>query len=119
MPRPRKCRRVCAMPENQGFEPLGKQEKNCGNRIVKMSIDEYETIRLIDWEKLTQVQCSEQMGIARTTVTGIYDSARTKLADALIHGKMLKIQGGDYTLCSGDKEKCSGHCCKIEKEKER
>ena len=56
MPRPRKCRRVCAMPENQGFEPLGKQGKCCGNKIVKMSIDEYETIRLIDWEKLTQVQ---------------------------------------------------------------
>ena len=91
MPRPRKCRRVCAMPENQGFEPLGKQGECCGNKIVKMSIDEYETIRLIDWEKLTQVQCAEQMGIARTTVTGIYDSARTKLADALIHGKMLKI----------------------------
>ena len=72
MPRPRKCRRVCAMPENQGFEPLGKQGKCCGNKIVKMSIDEYETIRLIDWEKLTQVQCAEQMGIARTTVTGIY-----------------------------------------------
>ena len=75
--------------------------------------------RLIDWEKLTQVQCAEQMGIARTTVTGIYDSARTKLADALIHGKMLMIQGGDYTLCSGDKENCSRRCCKKEKEKER
>ena len=67
------------------------------------------------------LRCSaqKQTGIARTTVTGIYDSARTKLADALIHGKMLMIQGGDYTLCSGDKENCSRRCCKKEKEKER
>lgn len=116
MPRPRKCRRVCAMPENKGFEPLGGGKDCCRNRIV-MSIDEYEAVRLIDWEKLTQVQCAEQMGIARSTVTGIYDSARTKLADALIHGKSLKIQGGDYTICSGEREKCSRHCCKKEKEK--
>lgn len=116
MPRPRKCRRVCAMPENQGLEPLGGRENCCGSRIV-MSIDEYEAIRLIDWEKLTQEQCAVQMGIARTTVTGIYECARTKLADVLVHGKVLKIQGGDYTLCSENRKECSRHCCKKEKEK--
>ena len=114
---------VSNLPKEKTDAETQKMQKSlchaCGNKIVKMSIDEYETIRLIDWEKLTQVQCAEQMGIARTTVTGIYDSARTKLADALIHGKMLMIQGGDYTLCSGDKENCSRRCCKKEKEKER
>jgi len=64
-----------------------------------MSIDEYETIRLIDLEELTQEECASQMNIARTTVQGIYNSARKKIASSLVNGQFLKIEGGDYKLC--------------------
>lgn len=63
-----------------------------------MSLDEFETIRLLDREGLTQEQCAERMGIARTTVTAIYESARQKVADALVEGKRLLIRGGNYRL---------------------
>ena len=57
-------------------------------------MDEYETIRLLDDEGLTQEICAARMNIARTTVTAIYDSARKKVADALVRGKRLLITGG-------------------------
>lgn len=58
----------------------------CEERII-MAVDEYETIRLIDLAGYTQEECAAQMGIARTTVQGIYNDARRKLADALVNGK--------------------------------
>ena len=63
-----------------------------------MSLDEFETIRLLDREGLTQEQSAERMGIARTTVTAIYESARRKVAEALVDGKRLLIRGGNYRL---------------------
>lgn len=105
MPRPRKCRWVCRMPENRGFVPVG----GAGDLTVVMTVDEYETIRLIDREGFSQEQCGEQMKIARTTVQQIYTSARKKLADALVEGAALKIEGGDYRICESDSG--CGHCC--------
>jgi predicted DNA-binding protein (UPF0251 family) len=66
-----------------------------------MTVDEYEAIRLIDLMGFTQEECAEQMNIARTTVQGIYNGARRKLADVLVDGKVLRISGGDYQLCDG------------------
>jgi len=71
-------------------------------------VDEYETIRLIDLEELTQEQCAGQMNVARTTVQGIYNQARKKLAEALINGRRLKIEGGDYKICDGLQKHCGG-----------
>ena len=63
MPRPRKCRRICALPRYSGFAPLeGAQGQ------VEMTVEEYETIRLIDLLGCTQAQCAAQMGVARSTV---------------------------------------------------
>ena len=74
---------------------------------INMTVEEYETIRLIDLEGKTQQECSERMEVARTTVQGIYDVARKKLADALVNGKRLNIGGGDYELCtSGGPGRC-------------
>ena len=73
---------------------------------IVLSIDEYETIRLIDLEKMTQEQYTNLMGVSRTTVTAIYDSARRKLAQMIIEGKALHIAGGSYELNSDEgKEK--------------
>ena len=63
-----------------------------------MSLDEFETIRLIDYQEKTQEQCAAEMNVARTTVTAIYESARKKLAAALVEGKRIVISGGNYTL---------------------
>ncbi|MDD6681912.1 MAG: DUF134 domain-containing protein [Clostridiales bacterium] len=108
MSRPRKCRLVCALPSTREFIP------NCDQAFadsVTLSIDEYETIRLIDFEDCSQEQCSRQMGVARTTVQQIYASARKKLAEALVEGCGITIEGGDYQLCDGSPShgKCS-HC---------
>ncbi|KMO87532.1 DNA-binding protein [Megasphaera cerevisiae DSM 20462] len=102
MPRPQRCRRVCSLPKTGEFAPSGCTD----NTAIIMGIDEYEVIRLIDWIGLTQEQCAAQINVSRTTVTGIYDSARRKLADALVHGKRLLIEGGHIELC-----KHAGSCC--------
>lgn len=107
MARPRKWRQVCCLPESTQFGPLNKI---LNDELIIMSVDEYETIRLIDHENLNQEECSERMNIARTTVQGIYFNARKKLADSLVSGKRLLIKGGDYTLCEGGLQICGGNC---------
>ena len=106
--RPPKCRRVCGPPRCTGFVPEGT---GAGEPVV-MGVDEYEVIRLIDLLGLTQEACGAQMEIARTTVTGIYDSARRKLAQALVEGRRLVIAGGHYQLCQGPDRPCTG-CCPL------
>lgn len=110
MPRPRKWRRVCCMPESDRFGPLNAAIDQ--DHFVAMSIDEYETIRLIDLEGFTQEECSKQMNIARTTVQGIYNDARRKIAESLVNGKVLRIEGGDYQLCDGSEKSCSCGGCR-------
>lgn len=108
MPRPRKCRRVCRLPENEGFQPLGP---GAAAAPVILNVDEYEAIRLIDLEGLSQEECGEYMGIARTTVQQIYGSARRKLAQALVEGLPLRIAGGDFSLCDGTEQRCCHRNC--------
>ena len=103
MARPRKSRMVYSMPSCEGFVPVGYQPDGTAETVV-MTIDEYETIRLIDLGKLTQEDCAERMGISRPTVTNIYESARSKLADALINEKILLIGGGDYDVYHENKK---------------
>ena len=103
MARPRKSRLVYSMPSCEGFVPVGYEPDGVFDTVV-MTIDEYETIRLIDLEKLTQEACAERMGISRPTVTNIYESARNKMADALINEKILLIGGGDYDVYHENKK---------------
>ncbi len=97
MPRPQKWRKVCCLPDSNLFGSLNAL--NDIAEIVLMKVDEYETIRLIDLEEMTQEECAEKMNVARTTVQRIYNEARKKLAESLVNGKILKIEGGDYKLC--------------------
>jgi predicted DNA-binding protein (UPF0251 family) len=108
MPRPMKWRKVCCMPESNKFGPLDlpADVKN----YVNMTVDEYETIRLIDLEGFTQEECARQMNVARTTVQGIYIEARKKLAESLVNGKVLFIEGGEYRLCDGIGDGCGRGC---------
>ena len=108
MPRPRKWRRVCAAPRCTRFSPAHGQNKS---GVVEMTVDEYETIRLIDWEGFTQEQCADQMEVARTTVQAIYQSARKRLADCIVNSRTLVINGGEYRICEHWNGCCGNGCC--------
>ena len=109
MARPRKCRRVCGLPENRRFVP----EVPGGEATVELNVDEYETLRLIDKEGLSQEECGVYMDIARATVQQIYQNARKKVAQALVEGLALQIDGGDYRLCDGvEMSQCQRQCCR-------
>ena len=108
MPRPCKRRRVCGHPSCGRFGPA---EQAHGQPEVLMGLDEFETIRLIDLEGLTQEQCAAQMHVSRTTVQAIYGSARLKLATCLVQADDLVIEGGEYILCDRETEGCGRRCC--------
>jgi len=90
MPRPTRCRRIERLPVYRSFSPDDAEAAES----VRMTVDEFEALRLLDDEGLTQEACAARMNVARTTVTAIYDSARRKVADALVRGKRLLITGG-------------------------
>lgn len=114
MPRPKKWRKVCCLPENRSFGPLpgfGQPVPQVQQEVI-MAVDEYEAVRLIDLEGMNQEACAEKMRIARTTVQSIYAEARKKLADSLVNGKRLRIEGGDYELCDGHSARCGVGGCR-------
>ncbi len=90
MPRPVRCRKIEQMPVYRSFSP----DDIAAVESVRMTVDEYEALRLLDDEGLTQEACADRMNVSRTTVTAIYDNARKKIADTLVHGKRLLITGG-------------------------
>lgn len=96
------------MPESNRFGPL--DFKGGKDEYISMTVDEYEAIRLIDMEGFTQEECAVQMNVARTTVQGIYVEARKKLAQSLVEGKALLIEGGEYRLCDGTGRNCGRGC---------
>lgn len=108
MARPMKWRKVCCLPQSNRFGPLDSPS-DASNRVT-MTVDEYEAIRLIDLEGFTQEECAAQMNVARSTVQGIYLEARKKLAQSLVNGKVLLIQGGEYRLCDGQGNGCGRGC---------
>lgn len=109
MSRPRKWRKVCCLPETKLFGPINASINQ--ESFIKMTVDEYETIRLIDLEGFIQEECADQMNIARTTVQRMYNDARKKLAESLVNGKVLTIEGGDYKLCDGLEKSCGCGGC--------
>ena len=109
MPRPRKWRKVCCLPDSNLFGPLNVT--NVNGEIIIMNVEEYEAIRLIDLEGFTQEESAEQMKIARTTVQRIYNDARKKLAKSIVNGKIIRIEGGDYELCDGLEKSCGCGGC--------
>lgn len=92
--RPVRCRQINSLPEFWSFIP----EEGCTGECINMTLDELETIRLLDCASLTQEECAAKMNVARTTVTALYESARKKVADCLLNGKRLVISGGTWQL---------------------
>lgn len=109
MARPQKYRCICSIPKALTFSP----EDHKPNGFVTIGFDEYEVIRLLDYEKKSQEICAKRMNISRSTVARIYESAREKIADAFISGKQIQIGGGDVIVCTEMKPECVNepHCC--------
>ena len=111
MPRPPRCRQICGVPQVDTFCPNG-----CENtEPILLTLDEYEVIRLVDLEQQTHEQCAAQMDISRSTVQEIYESARSKIAACLVHGKPLHITGGNYRICGGQEAAHCGRCCRMQR----
>ena len=98
MPRPTKWRRVASMPQVTYFKPAGIRASTLES--VAVSVEELEAIRLKDLEGLQQEECAERMRISRPTFHRVLESARQKVADALINGKAVRIEGGNFALAS-------------------
>jgi len=96
MPRPKCCRRVCRQPDANYFKPRGIPAVELEE--VVLNLDEFEAIRLADYEQLYQEEAATRMNISRQTFGRIIESAHRKIADVLISGKALKIEGGEVNV---------------------
>jgi predicted DNA-binding protein (UPF0251 family) len=105
MARPRQCRRVSSMPESNYFKPRGIPLSML--ETVILTVDEFEAVRLADLEGLYQEQAAERMKVSRQTFGRIIESAHKKVAEALVKGKALKIEGGEFEMASMRKFRCS------------
>jgi len=92
VPRPRQCRRVAQLPAATYYKPRGVPLRALEQ--VGLTVDELEAIRLADLEGLYQEAAAEKMNVSRQTFGRILEAAHGKVADALVHGKALSIEGG-------------------------
>jgi predicted DNA-binding protein (UPF0251 family) len=107
MSRPKKCRRVGFFPEVTYFKPRGIPLVDMEE--VRLSIEEAEAVRLKDLEGLEQEQGAEKMNVSRPTFQRILASARQKIADALLNGKALRIEGGNFEFAPRRFKCVGGH----------
>jgi uncharacterized protein len=119
MPRPHCCRLVAGEPAAALFRPAGR--RGCEIETIDMTLDEFEALRLADLEGLYQEGAATRMGVSRSTFGRIVESAHRKVAEALVHGKALRIQGGPVrceSLATGPCcKRSAGRCMCSEKEK--
>ena len=97
MARPNKARRVCRLPQRTRFVP----SEVAAPQSVRLTVEEYEAVRLMDYLGLTQQQAAQQMQVSRSALQATYAEARKKLAMFLVEGRQLDIGGGEYALCGG------------------
>jgi uncharacterized protein len=96
MPRPFCPRNIAGRPAASVFKPCGVPLRELEE--IVMTLDEFEAIRLADLDDHYQEQAADQMAVSRATFSRIMDSAHKKVADALVHGKALRIEGGPVHL---------------------
>ncbi len=100
-------RKVSFIPSVTYFKPAGIPLAALSE--VNLLVEEAEAIRLKDIESLEQEDCAEKMNISRTTFSRILDSARQKVADALLNGKAIRIEGGNFEMAMRRFKCISGH----------
>lgn len=96
MARPLKSRKICNPPKMKGFRPFGIPP--CKSGSIKLKFEEYESIRLVNYESLDQDQAAKQMNVSRPTFTRIYNKALKQIAKSFVEGKAIEIEGGNYQL---------------------
>jgi len=94
--RPRLCRRIDGMPKVAYFKPRAIPMRDLSEACL--SVEGYEAIRLADLEELTMEDAASRMGVSRHTFGRILAEGRRAVADALVHGRALRIAGGDYEV---------------------
>ena len=99
MPRPRICRIVRCCPNITYFKPAGIGMADLEE--IVLTVDEFEAVRLKDLLGLEQEEAAKQMDISQPTFHRLISSARRKIADAIVNGKAIKIEGGDYSMPAG------------------
>jgi predicted DNA-binding protein (UPF0251 family) len=99
MSRPPKCRRVAFLPEATYFKPAGVPLRVLDE--VLLSVEEAEAVRLKDLEGLAQAVGADKMNISRPTFQRVLASARRKIADALLNGRAVRIEGGNFEMAVG------------------
>ena len=104
MARPRNCRRVGFMPSSNYFKPRGIPLSMLEE--VVLTVDEFEAVRLADLDGLYQEQAAEKMKISRQTFGRIIEAAHKKVAEALVRGKALKIEGGEFEMAAMRNFRC-------------
>ena len=100
MPRPKKIRRMTSIPTVSGFKPYGINNAKSKENAVFLLCEEYEALRLNDYEKCNQCEAAVIMQVSRPTFTRIYMSARQKIASAFIEGRQIIIEGGFFLWLS-------------------
>lgn len=101
--KPRKKRNVMYPPGTFYFKPQGVPASYLS--IINLTIDEYEAVRLGDFENLKHEQAALRMNISRPTFTRLIESAHAKISDAIVNGKAISIEGGDYRFI-GNRLRC-------------
>jgi len=96
MARPQKCRKVCFPPKMKGFRPYGIPL--CKAEPVILKFEEYESIRLVNYDNFSQDQAAEKMNVSRPTFTRIYNKALKQIAKSFVEGKAIEFEGGNYQL---------------------
>lgn len=96
MARPKKHRRVAFNPAISYFKPRGIPMRNLSE--VRLTVDEREAIRLADFLGMSHEEAGRHMNVSRATFGRIVQQARKVVADALIHGKAINVEGGNYKM---------------------
>jgi predicted DNA-binding protein (UPF0251 family) len=102
-----KWRCVNSIPEVTYFKPAGIPYRLLEE--VRLSVEEAEAIRLKDLEGLEQEECARRMNISRPTFHRVLGAARNKLADALLNGKAIRIEGGNFEMAIRHFHCINGH----------
>jgi predicted DNA-binding protein (UPF0251 family) len=93
-PRPLILRKISSPPAISGFKPYGSKQESDENESIFLHLEEYEALRLCDFEMLNHHDAAVYMTVSRPTLSRIYSRARQKIAEALVMGKQIIIEGG-------------------------
>ena len=96
MPRRKRMRKVVAPPGFRGYKPYGN--RSGGRKHIDLLYEEYEAIKLADYDLMNHLEASRLMGVSRATFARVYESARRKIARALVETREIRSVFGDASL---------------------